>query len=80
MLNVEIRSETKMKRSENKMKKKQKLPSFSLRSETEAKLFSLLSEKSVFFRLFSHLKQNENEMKRKQNEKEAKTLMRKRIK
>jgi hypothetical protein len=42
--------------------------------------FFRFDAKKVFFRLFSYLKQNENEMKRKENEKEAKISKRKRIK
>jgi hypothetical protein len=37
----------------------EKLPSFSLRSETEVKVFHF-DAKIVFFSLFSHLKRNEN--------------------
>ncbi len=69
----------------NEAKQKQKMPSFSLRSEMEAKLFRF-DAKKVFFRLFSHLKRNENEIKQKQSEKtfisfriEAKRKDRKRI-
>ncbi len=82
MQNVEIWSETKMERSENKTKKKQKLPSFSLWSwmkQNGSEIFFSSMQKSVF-RLFSHLKRNENEIKQKQNEKEAKTSKWKRIK
>jgi hypothetical protein len=34
--------------------------------------FVRFDAKKVFFRLFSHLKRNENEMKQKRNEKDAK--------
>jgi hypothetical protein len=67
--------------SEIKQNGSEKLPSFSLRSETEAKnaiifaskrngtKFFRFEAKKVFFRLFSHLKRNENEIKQKQSEK-----------
>jgi hypothetical protein len=45
-----------------------------------SEIFFRFDAKKVFFRLFSHLKQNENEIKRKQNDNEAKTSKRKRIK
>jgi hypothetical protein len=45
----------------------------------EAKCFCF-DAKKVLFHLFLHLKRNENEMKRKQNGKEAKTAKQKRIK
>ncbi len=45
-----------------------------------SEIFFRFDAKKVFFRLFSHLKQNDNEIKRKQNDKEAKTSKRKRIK
>jgi hypothetical protein len=64
-----------------KPKKKRKLPSFLLRSEIKrngSEIFFASMQKKWFFRLFLHLKQNENEMKRKQNGKEAKTSKRKR--
>jgi hypothetical protein len=51
-----------LKRTENEM----------LQSETETNLFPF-NAKKVLFSLFSHMKRNENEMKPKQNEKEAKT-------
>ncbi len=45
----------------------------SKRNEAKRKRnFFLFDAKKSVFRLFSHLKQNENEMKRKQNEKEGK--------
>ncbi len=57
-------------RSEMKRNGSEKLPSFSLRSEMKR-------NGSEFFRfdakkVFSHLKRNENEMKQKQNKKDAK--------
>jgi hypothetical protein len=58
-------------------------PSFSLRSEMKrnrSEIFFASMRKKCFFHLFSHLKRNKNEMKRKQNEKETKTAKRKRIK
>jgi hypothetical protein len=58
-------------RSEIKQNGSEKLPSFSLQSKTEATFFRF-DVKKMFFRLFSHLKRNLNEMKRKQNEKEVK--------
>jgi hypothetical protein len=54
MLNIEIWREMKMKQSENETKKKQKLPSFLLWSEMEAKFFFSNAKKVL-----------ENEMKRK---------------
>ncbi len=83
MRNVEIWSKTEMEQSENKTKKKRKTAIIiaSKRNEVKRKWnFFRFNAKKVFFRLFSHLKRNENEIKRKQNEKEAKTSKRKRIK
>jgi hypothetical protein len=52
-----------------------------MRNEAKRKWnFFRFNAKKVFFCLFLHLKQNENGMKQKQNEKEAKTSKRKRIK
>ncbi len=55
-------------RSEMKRNRREKMPSFSLRSEMDAEIFRF-DAKKVFFRLFSHLKWNENKIKRKQSEK-----------
>ncbi len=81
-------------RSEMKWNGSKQLPSFSLQSEMKKNrskiFFRFHAKKVVFFCLFSHLKQNENEkkrnqmkMKRKQwksNQKEAKASKWKRIK
>jgi hypothetical protein len=82
MRNVEIRSETKMERSEKNKTKKAKAAIIFASKQNEAKRkrnFFHFDAKKVFFRLVSHLKRNENEMKRKQNKKEAKTSKEKRI-
>jgi hypothetical protein len=79
LLPFSLRSEIKQKgseklpsfllRSEMKRNRSEKMPSFSLRSEMEAKFFRFDAKKVGFFRLFSHLKRNENEIKRKQSKK-----------
>ncbi len=59
--------------NEAKQKRKTAIIFASKRSEAKRKRNLFRSEaKKVFFRLFLHLKRSENEMKRKQNEKEAK--------
>jgi hypothetical protein len=55
------------KRNEAKQKRKNAFIFASKRNGS--KIFSLRCEKRVYFRLFSHLKRNENENKRKQSEK-----------
>ncbi len=75
------RNENELKRKQNEKEAKTAIIFASKRNEAKRKLnFFGYHAKKVFFRLFLHLKRNENEMKQEQNEKEAKTSRRKRMK
>ncbi len=82
MQNVNSEAKRKWNEAKTKRKRSENWRHFCFEakwSETKAKFFRF-DAKKVLFRLFSHLKCNKNEMKRKGNEKEAKTSKRKRIK